>query len=241
MKIAIAQAKSVTGNITANIKKHVSFVKKAIVFNADLIVFPELSITSYEPALAKDLAIELSDDRFTVFQNLSDTNNTTIVIGAPLMHKNAIRISLLIFQPHKQRTSYAKQILHKDELPYFVCGTEQVYNTIKDNKIAFAICYESMQIAHFLNTYKNNIDIYITSVAKTEKGVQKGNTHYRNISSKYRTTVIMANTIGIANGVLNTGQSTIFKNGKQLAQLNKMQEGLLIYDTVLNTTQTDYL
>lgn len=240
MKIAIAQTKSVKGNISANIKNHHQFIEKAIAFNADIIVFPELSITNYEPSLAHDLAIEISDDRFTLFQELSDKNKITVAIGVPLKHRKGITISMLIFQPRKERITYSKQILHEDELPYFVPGTEQVYSNIKNEKIAFAICYESMQSTHFLHAYNTNITMYVASVAKTDEGVQKGDTHYQNITAKYPTTIVMANAIGTCDNFVSAGQSAVFKNGKQIAQLNKTQEGFLLFDTELTIAKAYY-
>lgn len=206
-------------------------------FNADIIVFPELSITNYEPTLATDLAIDITDARFSVFEELSDKNNITIAMGVPLKQPKGTLISLLIFKPNKKRSFYAKQILHEDELPYFISGTEQVYNTIKKEKLAFAICYESMIEAHFLNTFKNNSSIYITSVAKNEEGVVKGYSHYKYLSATYKTTIIMVNAIGKADTFINAGQSCVFKNGQEILQLSKTQEEILLFDTAFNTAE----
>ena len=240
MKIAIAQTKSVKGNISANIKNHCAFIEKAIDFKADMIVFPELSITNYEPTLAHDLGMETTDERFTVFQKLSDENNITITVGVPLKKEDDCTINMLIFQPKKEITTYSKQLLHEDELPYFVAGTEQVYSKIKNEKVAFAICYESMQTTHFLHAYNTNIAMYVASVAKTDEGVQKGNAHYKNITATYPATIVMANAIGPCDDFASAGQSAVFKNGKQIAQLNKTQEGFLLFDTELSTAKAYY-
>ena len=55
MKIALCQIKPKSGDITFNISKHMEFIAKAINANADFICFPELSLTGYEPELAKEL------------------------------------------------------------------------------------------------------------------------------------------------------------------------------------------
>jgi len=59
MKICIAQTTSEKGNVQRNFENHLQFVERAIKLNADLIIFPELSITSYEPDLANELATEI--------------------------------------------------------------------------------------------------------------------------------------------------------------------------------------
>jgi predicted amidohydrolase len=52
MKICVAQTKSVKGDVLKNIENHLKFIELALAFSADLIIFPELSLTGYEPELA---------------------------------------------------------------------------------------------------------------------------------------------------------------------------------------------
>ena len=59
MKIAVAQTKPVTGDIDSNIKNHITLATVAADNGADIIIFPELSLTGYEPSLAKQLATDL--------------------------------------------------------------------------------------------------------------------------------------------------------------------------------------
>lgn len=240
MKICLAQIQSISGNVIENIDNHIRFIKKAIDLEADIIVFPELSITNYEPTLAKKLATQEVDDRFTIFQELADEINITIAIGVPINSEKGITISMLVFQAKKEVLNYAKQIIHKDELPYFVCGDTQKYIHIKNKKIAFAICYESMIEAHFINACNNKTDIYIASVSKTDKGVQDGITHYQSISEKHQKTILMVNAVGKADNFINAGQSAVFKNGKQIQVLNKKEQGVLVFDIHTNTSKQHY-
>ena len=64
MRICLAQIQSEKGNILKNIQSHQIFVERAIKLNSDLIVFPELSITNYEPELANELATDIKDSIF---------------------------------------------------------------------------------------------------------------------------------------------------------------------------------
>ena len=56
MKIAVAQARPVKGDIQANISNHLKLIEQASLEGADAVFFPELSLTGYEPTLAKELA-----------------------------------------------------------------------------------------------------------------------------------------------------------------------------------------
>jgi len=235
MKIALAQINSITGNIEANIALHRQWIDIAITSKVDLIVFPELSITGYQPTLAKELAINKNDQRFSVFQNYSDLNNITIAIGTPSVTKNGIAISMLIFQPKLPRTLYSKQHLHKDEFPYFTNGSTQLILNIKGIKIAPAICYESLQHKHSDNASKLGADIYITSVAKSKEGVEKAITHYPIIATKHKMTVLMVNSTGYSDNFMNYGNSSAWNiKGNLIGNLDNKNQGMLFYNSENN-------
>jgi predicted amidohydrolase len=173
MKICLAQIKSIKGNIQENIKPHLKFIHQAVTLSAHLIVFPELSLTSYAPDLAKELATSVEDILFEPFQTIANKYKLTLCIGMPIKQLEGITISLLIFQANKKRTKYSKQILHTDESPYFIAGTSASFLSLKGEKIALGICYETLQTEHFLNAKENGATIYVASVAKPIDGIKK--------------------------------------------------------------------
>ncbi|MCH2045190.1 MAG: carbon-nitrogen hydrolase family protein [Saprospiraceae bacterium] len=234
MKICIAQTQSEKGNIEKNIQNHLKMIEYSISLSADLIVFPELSITNYEPDLAKELAISIKDSILDPFQKLADKNQISIGIGMPTPSDSNPKISLLIFQPQQERIVYSKQLLHVDELPYFVSGTEQVYLTIGQHKIAFAICYESLQKEHFIHAHQNGAKLYIASVAKPQTGLEKAYEYFPKIAQEFNTPILLTNSLGFCDNFMSVGQSAVWdKYGKLLGQLNSQQQGLLIYDVEL--------
>lgn len=62
MKVAVAQISSYLGNLEKNIEKHLEYCDKAIAEKADVIVFPELSLTGYS---LKDINYEISLNPYT--------------------------------------------------------------------------------------------------------------------------------------------------------------------------------
>ena len=90
MRIALAQAHAVAGEIATNVAHHLELVKLATAHGARLIVFPELSLTGYEPALAGRLALDLRDIRddggqspLRDLQRASDESGASILVGSP--------------------------------------------------------------------------------------------------------------------------------------------------------------
>lgn len=58
MRLCAAQLLPETGNVGRNVLKHVALIDVAVSRHADLIFFPELSLTGYEPKLVRDLACD---------------------------------------------------------------------------------------------------------------------------------------------------------------------------------------
>ena len=234
MRICIVQTSSKKEAISLNIENHLGLIKCALPLKPDLIVFPELSITGYEPELAEKLVCTIEDERFNPFQEIADTDKITIGIGMPTQAKDGINISMLLFQPRKERLAYSKQLLHDDELPYFVSGTDQVFLTIKEKKIAFGICYETLQREHFIKAIENKADIYIASVAKPDRGIKKAYVHFPSIAKEFNIPILMANCVGFCDNFLSNGKSAVWnRKGELMAQLDEQNQGLLVYDTEL--------
>jgi len=239
MKIAVAQVKSIKGDISANIAHHKSLIGCAIAHNAKAIFFPELSLTGYEPELAQELATDLDDKKFNDFQELSDNNDITIGLGMPTKTDLGIAISMLIFQPRAVRKIYSKQQLHVDEMPYFVNGEQQVILTINGVKVAPAICYESLQTSHSSRAKELGAEVYLASVAKPQNGIDKAMIHYPAIAKKFMMPVLMANCIGYCDNFESAGKSAIWtKQGTLAAQFDEIKEGLLIFDTETEEVHT---
>lgn len=234
MKICVAQIKPVKGDIQSNIENHKRLIEAAVTYGSDVIVFPELSLTGYEPTLAEKLAISPNDLLLDDFQNISNTKKVTIGVGVPTKNDNGICISMILFQPNKPRQIYSKKYIHRDEEEYFVSGDNFTNLTINNTQIAFAICYEISIDEHTENAFGSGAEIYIASVAKFKSGIDKALERLSGFAKKYSATVLMSNCIGQADGEECAGKSSIWNSeGKLLAQLDDSNEGILMIDTSL--------
>jgi predicted amidohydrolase len=230
MKISVAQTRPIKGNIKANILNHRRLIDLAITEKAEMIIFPELSITGYEPELAKDLATTQNDERFDIFQEIADNQHITIGIGVPTQSDLGVRISTVIFQTHRPRQTYSKQFLHSSETPFFVSGNHHTF--LADNQVALAICYELSIPEHSANAFRHGSNVYVASTVNSYNGVDKDLGILQNIAKNYSMTVLMANCIGLTGEYNCAGKSSVWnKNGDLLGQMDDQHEGILIVDT----------
>lgn len=232
MKLCVAQIKPVAGAVQQNIDRYKKILALTITQGADAVIFPELSITGYEPTLARQLATGQNDSQFDTFQQFADTHSLTIGIGAPTKSETGLCISLIIFQPHKARQTYSKEYLHPDEEAFFVRGQRFTGSVHPEANIALAICYELSVPEHLENACKNGAEIYLTSVAKSSEGVEKASERLATIARQQSMIVLMANCIGPCDNFVGAGNSAIWTNTGVLAgQLDDTHEGILLIDT----------
>lgn len=232
MKIGVVQTRPVLGDISANITQHMKLIESTVSLDAELVIFPELSVTGYTPSLANDLAIEPNHPRFEVFQLLSNMRNISIGIGAPTRSEQGICISLLLYQPHQPVQVFSKKHLHADEEKHFVPSQHSPQFLNDEAKAVLAICYEITVPEHAATAARNGARIYVASVAKTDSGIESSIPRLSQIAFKYSMTVLMANCVGPSEEGVCAGRSSVWdRKGDILAQLDSLNEGLIVLDT----------
>lgn len=230
MKVALAQIRSISGDIQKNIDNHTKWIDLAFAKKADMIIFPELSLTAYEPQLSKELAIELVDKRLLVFDNLSSKYDMLIGIGVPLRHEEGVSISTVFFHPSEGRQVYSKQILHEDEKAVFIERSDLAIVEFKEQRIAPAICYEAFQEMHLRKAMDSKADLYLASVAKHEEGMNKAVEYFNRMYQKYCVSIAMVNALGFNDNFMSSGRSSMWQKDTGLIAQLKDEERLLICD-----------
>ena len=232
MRVAIAQIEAIKGNVEKNIENHLKWIKQAILNNADMLVFPELSVTGYEPDLAENLATNQDDTRLDEIQNLSDRNGITIGVGLPTKYESDVFVSMIIFQPHKERITYSKQYLYPPEESIFKAGKNPLVLNFETEVVSPAICYEISNKAHCEFAKRNKATIYIASVLSSINGIDADMEKLSDIAKHNNLVTFMANYVGESGGYICAGKSSVWDTtGELIGQLDCETEGILIYDT----------
>jgi predicted amidohydrolase len=234
MRIAVAQIEAIKGNIEKNVENHLKWIKQAIQNNVNMVVFPELSLIGYEPNIAQSLATNQDDKRLDEIQHLSDKNGITIGVGLPTKDERDTFVSMIIFQPHKERITYSKQYLYPPEEPIFKAGKNPLILTFETEVVSPAICYETTNKAHCEFAKRNNATIYIASVLSSINGIDAELKILSDIAKNNNLITFMANYVGKSGGYECAGKSSAWnEKGELIGQLGNKEEGLLIFDTKL--------
>ena len=231
MKIAVAQTRPIIGPVEGNLARHQSLIDVAVRNGAGLIVFPELSLTGYEPRMAATFARMQDDSCFRCLQTTANQSGITIAVGVPTHGQRLPRISTLLFRPTSEIQVYSKQFLHADEAPFFEPGPTSDGLIHANPAIALAICYELSVPLHAQRAAESGASIYIASVAKNSRGVEAASLRLSLIARDYSMLAMMANCIGKLDGTECVGRSSVWnRHGTQLVQLQTEDEGAIILD-----------
>lgn len=236
MKLVAVQMRSTAGDIAQNIQRHTDFIERAAACSAKVIVFPEMSLTNYEPQMAETLAMTENDSRLQALQSLSDRHQMLIAVGGPYRGRHGVEVGMFVFRSGRALEVYSKQMLHPDESPYFQAGSRSLTLSIEDEIIVPGICYESLQSTHAQAAKAAGATIYLTSVANGVGGVTRAYSHYPAIARQHGLTVLMANGIGSADDYELFGHSAAWTcDGELVCSASADAEALVVYDLASRT------
>jgi NAD+ synthase (glutamine-hydrolysing) len=145
LKVALAQIDLAVGAVAANTSKIIDYAQRARDdLGADLVVFPELSISGYPP---EDLLLH-AGLRKRVEQGIAQIRDTVrgiaMIVGLPEYEDDTIYNSCVVLADGKMLCSYRKQLLPNysvfDEKRYFTAGTRPAVFRLKGVAIGLAIC-----------------------------------------------------------------------------------------------------
>ena len=144
LRIVMAQLDFLVGDIEGNMERVISNSLRARdELKADLIIFPELTLTSYPP---EDLLLRpaLYTRINKALKNLSAISGIDILIGYPEQTKDGCYNKAALFRDGELVASHYKESLPNysvfDEKRYFTAGNTPTIATIKGVRTAITIC-----------------------------------------------------------------------------------------------------
>lgn len=216
--VATAQLRCVAGDIAANIQRHLAAAEQAAAHHVDLLLFPELSLTGYEPDLAGDLAITLQDPRLAALRTSAMAHQLTLVCGAPLCSSDgdALYIGAVVFTPDGSLYSYTKQHLHGSEATIFTQGHGGPLLTVQEHQVDLAICADILQPSHSQYAADCGVQIYAAAVLISANSYPQESAILQGYAKQHRMVVMLANHCAPTGGWTPAGQSAVWDDGGKL-------------------------
>lgn len=218
LDICAAQYCSVAGDLNANIDRHLQFMRLAAKQSVEFLMFPELSLTGYEPSVARELAQAPGAEILQPLRELAKQLEITTVIGLPLRLDGGdpIFIGSLIFAADGSQGAYTKQHLHPGEEAVFSSGNGGALLNIGSEHIALSICADFMHASHVQAAAKVGAGVYATSVLISDNGYLCDSGLLKGYAQEHSLGVLMANHGAPSGGWSCAGRSAFWAPGGQL-------------------------
>lgn len=248
-RIALAQMNTVLGNMPANLEKHLALIEAAKAQDADLVIFPELSLTGYflqdlVPGVAvnphNDPVIErlkkASQDLDLMIGFVETDARSRFYIAAAYLSQGEI--------VHIHRKVYLPTYTIFDEKRYFTPGNSmRAFNT-RFGRVGMLICEDFWHVSTPYALWLDGADVFYLHAASPGHGLDTtgriaSEREVENILSTYAglftSFVAFTNRAGYEDGLYFPGGSLAVNPSGQVVARANHEEGLTL--TVLDTAE----
>ncbi len=250
LTVALAQINTRLGDVEANLEKHLAFAAEARASGADLLVFPELSLTGY---VLQDLTVAVArqpDKDEAVFrQLLHASQEMDMVVGfvdEDLRHRFFISSAYLSKGEvvHVHHKVYLPTYGLFDEGRFFAWGDAVRAFDTRFGRAGILICEDFWHASPPYLLWLDGADLFLFASASPGRGlrsepqlesarwVERINRAYASLFTSF---VVHTNRVGYEDGLHFWGGSTIFDpDGELLAKGPYHEEALTLAEIDLN-------
>jgi NAD+ synthase (glutamine-hydrolysing) len=250
LNLALAQITTVLGNVQKNLEKHLAFIQSASSKGADLVVFPELSLTGY---VLQDLVPGVAcrprkDD--PVFQPLfAASQKVDIVVGFVEEDvRNRFYIASAYLSRgellHVHRKVYLPTYGMFDEGRFFAWGDSVKAFDTPFGRVGMLICEDFWHASPPYLLWLDGADLFLFVSASPGRGLGSDsvlgsarwvNRILRAYASQYTSFVAHTNHTGFEDGLNFWGGASVFDpNGEQVVEGPSFDEALTMAELDLN-------
>lgn len=240
--LAAAQTIPVRGDVPANVEQHLRLAAIAAAEQAQVVVFPELSLTGYELDLAVDLAFTPEDPRLAPLVEAASAHSTTLVVGAPVAMGAGLQLGALLLSPDGTVDVYTKHHLGAfpadanpggsvppAERTVFDPGDHDPLLHFGADVAAVAICADTGRPSHPEQAARRGATSYLASMFVIPSDLEKDAANLETYATRHAMTVVFANYGGPSGGLPAAGSSAIWSpRGECLARLGKTGAGVVV-------------
>jgi NAD+ synthase (glutamine-hydrolysing) len=243
LSLALAQINTKLGEVEANLEKHLTLAHAAWKSGAELVIFPELSLTGYVlQDLASTVACRPSADDPHFRKLLQASKQLDLVVGfveVDSRYRYYISSAYLTDGKiaHVHRKVYLPTYGIFDERRYFAAGdTFRAFDT-RFGRVGILICEDFWHVSSPYSLWLDGADLFLLTSASPGRGVtdemlgsadwvQAVNRAYAGLFTSF---FVHANRVGFEDGLNFFGGSTVFDpDGKMIAEAPINDEGLTL-------------
>ena len=238
--IAVAQTCPMAGDVSANLEEHARLARAAAAAGAQVVVFPELSLTGYEIGLAESLAFAEDDPRLSPLRESAASHSMILIVGAPVRIGSALHIGAFILLPDRTIELYTKRHLGAfsesarcdgtvppAEATVFVAGERDPLVRVGGSVAAVAVCADIGQSSHPRKAAERGASVYLASMFVIPSDFAGEMAKLERYAAEHSMMVAFANFGGPSGGLASAGRSAIWSDtGTLLVRLDASGSGI---------------
>jgi NAD+ synthase (glutamine-hydrolysing) len=239
LRVAIAQINTTVGDFKANADKVKAWIRQAKQLGADVILFPELTLSGYPPEDLLHKQGFIKENMATLKRVVAHTKGITAIVGTIEQSGNKLYNSAALITNGKLLGYCRKTILPNygvfDEKRYFHEGDTPVRFTQNGVTFGITVC-EDIWFADGPGKalcLDGNVDVLL-NISSSPFCTGKGEAREEMIRSrarKYKSFIVYANLVGGQDELVFDGQSlAVDPKGKQVANGNSFAEEMIVQD-----------
>lgn len=232
MRIAAAQTISKPGDVLENASRHLDVCRAAAQRGVEFLVFPELSLSGYEPTLALRCKVDPYDERLNLLRAMAAQASMTIAVGAPVACEDGggLSIGCITLFPNRLTAVYRKRFLHPGEEHFAAAGTVMTQcHRVARTSVALAICADTTHEEHAAAAKLAQADVYAASAFWTPGGYATDAAMMGHYATVHGFAVLMANHGGPTGSLPSAGRSAVWApGGESLGSAPERGQALMI-------------
>jgi len=253
VKIALAQINVTVGDFTGNSEKIIQYALQARERNAEVVLFPELSVCGYPPRDLVEKSAFVARNREVVEEIARKTVGITVVVGfvtpAHEQTGKSVMNSAAVLRDGKIAAIQSKRLLPSydvfDEMRNFAPAPSQKVIDMQGTAAALTICEDAWNDKTYWNRRLYSADpvedligqggkiVFNISASPFHVGKRELRCDIvRNIAKHHNLPVALVNQVGGNDQLVFDGSSVVFApDGRTIAQARSFEEDLIFFDT----------
>jgi predicted amidohydrolase len=243
MNLALAQINTKLGDVNANLEKHLALAKEASQSGADLLIFPELSLTGYVlQDIAADVALAASETD-SVFKPLLDASRTLDMLVGFVEMDTRYRFFISAAYLSAGEIIHVHRKVHLptygifDERRYFAAGDSFRSFETRFGRAGVLICEDFWHVSSPYLLWLDGADLFYLTSASPGRGITDeilGSAQWvqdinRAYSGLFTSFFAHSNRVGFEDGLNFFGGSTVYDpDGRQIARAPYNDESLTL-------------
>ncbi len=230
LTLSLAQIPIVKGDVQANLATHFKAIAQSASLGAELVVFPELSLSGYELELVEQLALAPLADNFAALSAAAVQHKIMVIAGCPIRSAERAKpmIGAVICLANGKVEFYTKQYLHPGEQQYCSAGHKDYLFSLKGYRLALAICADFSTPQHSLRAREQGAEIYVVSALISQAGFAADAKILADIAAKQQLTVLLSNHISTTGGWTTCGNNSVWKRSGELSCSSESSQPCLV-------------